>query len=191
MSKKISFLILLIFAYQICYADNIPLKYPQPEIRYDTNALIRQGIEARTRYKNEGQTKNAALFYLYSDSMPDQTLKNIFRDAKRIKAIPFYGVVRGFTGEGKEALKSYMQKQINKTEADDIETKMDPYVFRELKAQKVPALAYGACTTQPVKCDYYAIIYGDAELEYMVSQIARALNDPLMTRVSKELSSFK
>lgn len=191
MKKTLLFLILILSA-AICQAQQVITKFPQPEIQYDTNALIRQGIEAKTRFQNQGQIKNPVLFYLYSESVPDQTLKNIFRDAKKIKTIPFYGVVRGFSGEGDDALKNYIQKQVNRTEAEEIETKMDPYVFRELNTKKVPALAYGACTNTPVKCEYYAIIYGDSELEYMVSQIAKAMNnDPLMAKVLKELTAFR
>jgi len=161
--------------------------YPQPEIKYDMNNVLRQMKQFQSEYKKNGRRKQPQLIYLYSDSMPASTLQSIFKDAKRIKSIKFTGCVRGFIGKTSADLKKYMKKQVKKAKIDNIPVRMDPFFFKDLGVKRVPALIYARCTNYPTKCDYKYIIYGDSKLSYLVEQIYNASENNLIGRVLKEL----
>ncbi|MEC9492002.1 TrbC family F-type conjugative pilus assembly protein [Flexistipes sp.] len=161
--------------------------YPQPEIKYDMENVLKQMKRFQNEYKKNGRKKQPQLVYLYSDSMPASTLRSIFKDAKKIKSIKFTGCVRGFIGKTSADLKKYMRKQVKKAKIDNIPVRMDPFFFKDLKVKRVPALVYAKCTTYPTKCDYKYIIYGDSKLSYLVEQIYNASGNQLVGQVLKEL----
>lgn len=162
--------------------------YPQPEIQYNMKNVLEQMEKFKNEYKKNGRRKQPQLVYLYSDSMPESTLQNIFADAKKIESIEFTGCVQGFIGETSADLKKYMIKQVEKTGIENIAVRINPFFFRDLEVKRVPALVYAKCTSYPTKCDYEYIIYGDSRLSYLVEQIYNASGDPLIGQVLDELS---
>ena len=161
--------------------------YPQPKIKYDMGNVLKQMKRFQNEYKKNGRRKQPQLIYLYSDSMPANTLRNIFKDAKKIKSIKFTGCVRGFIGETSADWKKYMKRQVKKAKIDNIPVKMDSILFKKLKVNRVPALVYAKCTSYPTKCDYEYIIYGDSRLSYLVEQIYNASGNQLIGQVLNEL----
>jgi type-F conjugative transfer system pilin assembly protein TrbC len=185
---KILFLILLaLFLVNIALANDF--NYPQPIIKYDFNEVLEQSKKFNDYYKKNGRYKKAQLVYLYSDSVPKTTIENIFKQAKKIKSIEFTGCLRGFIGNTAKDLKTFIQKQVEKGKIDNIEVRLDPFFFRDLNVQQVPALVYARCTEQPVKCDYDYIIYGDSNLEYLLEKIYDKSKDGLIKKVLNEIKS--
>ncbi len=166
--------------------------YPSPEIQYNMNQVVSDMKALNEKYAQEGPTKVPQLIYLFSDSVPDVTLKNIFKAAKKINSIEFTGCLQGgFIGEDSANLKQFIKKQVSKAEIDNVEVRLDPFFFRDLEVVQVPALVYAKCSTTPTQCDYEMIIYGDSSLEYLVSQMsthAVDLNDKtLLAKVAHEI----
>jgi len=193
MSRKIFLVIAIVVALGgLSYAGQSNMsvkKYPQPEIRYDMKNVLKQMKEFQNEYKKKGRRKKPQLVYLYSDSVPVKTVKNIFKDAKKIKSINFTGCLRGFKGKTSADLKNFIRKQVKKNKIDNIKVRLDPFFFTDLNVKRVPALVYAKCTTYPTKCDYKYIVYGDSSLAYLVEQIYKASGNRLLGDVLKELRS--
>ncbi len=192
MHKKILLVITLVILAGLVYAGQSNInnnKYPQPEIRYDMENILKQMKKFQKEYKKHGRRKIPQLVYLYSDSVPATTVENVFKDAKKIKSINFTGCLRGFKGKTSADLKNFIRKQVRKGKIHNIKVRLDPFFFKDLGVKRVPALVYAKCTTQPTKCDYKYIVYGDSSLAYLVEQIYKASGNRLLGDVLKELRS--
>lgn len=186
--RKILIITALFIITTAAFGDNF--NFPQPEISYDMNQVYKQMQEFNEEYKKNGPTKIPQLIYLFSDSVPTVTVENIFKQAKKIHSIEFTGCLRGFKGDTDKDLRAFIEQQVEKGKIDNLEVRLDPFFFRELGVQQVPALVYAECTRYPTKCDYKYIIYGDSKLDYLVEQIYRASkSDKLLEAVLKELRS--
>lgn len=164
-------IMVMISAIPDVYAED-NYNYPSPEIQYNMNKVISDMKSLNEKYANEGPTKVPQLIYLFSDSVPDVTMKNVFKAAKKISSIEFTGCLQGFIGEDSGDLRKFIEKQVGKGEIDNIEVRLDPFFFRDLEVAQVPALVYAKCSTTPTQCDYEMIIYGDSSLDYLISQMS-------------------
>jgi len=193
MFKKLLLAITIAALTGFVYAEQVNMSknnnYPQPEIQYDMKDIIKQMEEFQNEYKEKGRRKEPQLVYLYSDSIPKTTIRNVFKDAQKIKSISFTGCMRGFKGETSADLKKFMQQQVKKGEINNIPVRLDPFFFEDLGVKRVPALVYAECTTYPTQCDYKYIIYGDSSLTYLVEQIYKASGNKLIGQVLVELEN--
>jgi hypothetical protein len=190
MKKYILIILAVVFVAVIAYAET-NYNYPQPEIQYNMNKVISDMKELNKKFEAEGPYKAPQLVYLYSDSVPATTMKNIFKSAKKIKSLEFTGCLQGFKGDDDVALRKFIEEQVRKAEIDEMEVRLDPFFFRDLEVTEVPALVYAKCSSNPTHCDYEMIIYGDSNLEYLVSQMANNAQNKadkeLLSRVAYEI----
>jgi hypothetical protein len=164
--------------------------YPQPEIQYDMTQILQQMKGFTDEYAENGPRKTAQLIYLFSDSVPAVTVENVFAQAKKINSAEFTGCLRGFKGDTDKDLRAFIEKQVAKGKIDNLEVRLDPFFYRDLNINNVPALVYAECTRYPTQCDYKYVIQGDSRLEYLVEQMLNAdKNDITLQQVLNDLKS--
>lgn len=115
--------------------------------------------------------KKNLIFYLFSTSVPSQTVKNVFLASKKYKTLEFYGVIRGISKKTWEYLQSLDEKAI-----EDISIKINPNIFRYAEVKVVPAFVLAECNDRPMgiirssSCSFKAVIYGDVSLDFAIEK---------------------
>jgi len=107
--------------------------------------------------------KEKYLFYLFSKSVPDETIISHISQSNKLKGINFFGVLRGVDKERKVLSKIQQIKSF-----DGVTVKINPLIFRHTKANMVPAFVYAFCPPKDAfrsdDCEFKMILYGDLTL---------------------------
>ncbi len=117
--------------------------------------------------KDKG-SKEKVIFYLFSRSVPATTVDNVFSQAKKLKGIKFYGVIRGIDREALHYITSLKN-------FGEVRIKINPLIFEKVGAEVVPAFVFAECRTvmgilRAGNCEFKAVLYGDVSLEWAVER---------------------
>lgn len=125
--------------------------------------------------------KERILFFLFSLSVPEQTVENVFSAAKDItekEKVYFYGVLRGLNRKGSRPVEAriwaYLSR-VNEKAGGDIRVKVNPEMFKALKVNFVPAYVLADCPVtagiiRSKGCEYRGILYGDVSPYFAVEK---------------------
>lgn len=131
-------------------------------------------------------SKEAYLFYLISKSVPSSAISNIFMQAKKLKGVNFYGVLRGV-----DSAREVLSKMEQMNEFNDITIKVNPLIFRNVGAEVVPAFVYAVCPPRELfrsaECEYRMIVYGDMTLLGALEKMGD--HDHYLQKVYEELKN--
>lgn len=120
--------------------------------------------------------REAYLFYLFSKSVPQSAVDSIFGQAKKLKGVNFYGVLRGIDSK-RDVLKAVRETK----NFGGITIKVNPLIFRFVGASMVPAFVYAQCPPKVMfrskECDFKLVIYGDMTLMGALSMMAEKDKD--------------
>ena len=128
------------------------------------------------------QKKRNLVFYLFSTTVPKQTIINVFKSAKKYKNLELYGIIRGLNRKGKKPVEKYIWSfinDINEKSGGGITVKINPIIFRKAKVNLVPAFVLADCPTyygiiRSKECQYKAVIYGDTSLDFAIEKFKEA-----------------
>lgn len=136
-----------------------------------------QALFKQQRIANYGEIQAAdskktsqIIFYLFSKTVPDETVKNIFKAAKKLpNKYDFYGVLRGLDKDGLKKMETWH-------EIDGVTVKINPIIFDEAQVNTVPAVVYAECkTTAPIlrtgSCAFKKVLFGDVSLEFALEKM--------------------
>jgi len=110
------------------------------------------------------------IFYLFSRSVPLQTLRSVFKSAEKLKGYRFYGVLRGID----ERTISYLAS-IESFKKGKITVKINPLIFEKAGTSVVPAFVLAECREnfgilRTKNCILKAVLYGDVSLEFALKK---------------------
>jgi len=114
--------------------------------------------------------KVEVIFYLFSRSVPKQTVENVFKSAEKLTDYEFYGVVRGIDGKTLSYLAS-----IESFKKGKITVKINPLIFERVGAEVVPAFVFAECKKEfgilrTRNCDFKAVLFGDTSLDFAIEK---------------------
>ncbi len=108
--------------------------------------------------------KQPYVFYLFSGSMPDVAIGNVFIQALKLDGLNFRGVLRG-VDDNQDVIRKLMGIR---EQAEGITIAINPLVFKYVGAQVVPAFVFAHCPTpamfRSAECDFDYVVYGDMSL---------------------------
>jgi len=145
-------------------------------------------LEMNEKIKNvmevgENKRKKNLIFYLFSTTVPKQTIVNVFESARKYEDLQLHGVIRGLNRKGKKPVEKYIWNfinDINEKVGGNITVKINPVIFRKAEVNLVPAFVLAECDYRPYgiirsnECEYMAVIYGDISLEFVVEKFKEA-----------------
>lgn len=133
------------------------------------NIYGKNWLDIRLKLEGNPEKKNL-IFYLFSTSVPIQTVKNVFLASQKYKDLEFYGVLRGINKKTWKYLNS-MDKAMN-----NMTVKVNPLIFRAVDAKVVPAFVIAECPNRPYGiirskyCKFKAVLYGDVSLDFAIEK---------------------
>ena len=158
-------------------AKNMNTGIKDDELKNITNSIL-------------GKTKDDkvdTIFYLFSTSQTEFALKNFMQDVVKLEAInkriKYYGVVQGMLS--KEQLDVlYNPFRFDKELQSKAKIKMQPFIFKDLQLNRVPAYLFSKCSSTDFK-------YKECENKYLVRgdiSLAKALD--IATKEDKEYHKY-
>lgn len=147
-------------------------KLNNPDLTKMQELFKNQRISGYANLQNTSNAKKTTgiIFYLFSKTVPDYTVKNVFKDSKNIPSrYQFNGVLRGLDKDGLKKLEEWQ-------EISDVTVKINPIIFDEAKVNTVPAFVYAECnTTTPIlrtnSCVFKKVLFGDVSLEFALEKM--------------------
>ena len=133
------------------------------------NIYGKNWLDIRLKLEGNPEKKNL-IFYLFSTSVPMQTVKNVFLASQKYKNLEFYGVLRGINKKTWKYLNS-MDKAMN-----NMTIKVNPLIFKAVDAKVVPAFVIAECPNRPYGvirskyCKFKAVLYGDVSLDFAIEK---------------------
>jgi len=133
------------------------------------NIYGKNWLDIRLKLEGKPEKKNL-IFYLFSTSVPMQTVKNVFLASQKYENLEFYGVLRGISKKTWKYLNSLDKAMNNMT------VKVNPLIFKAVNAEVVPAFVIAECPERPYgiirskSCKFKAVLYGDVSLDFAVEK---------------------
>ncbi|ACO04995.1 hypothetical protein PERMA_A0022 (plasmid) [Persephonella marina EX-H1] len=133
------------------------------------NIYGKNWLDIRLKLEGKPEKKNL-IFYLFSTSVPMQTVKNVFLASQKYENLEFYGVLRGISKKTWKYLNSLDEAMNNMT------VKVNPLIFKAVDAEVVPAFVIAECPERPYgiirskSCKFKAVLYGDVSLDFAVEK---------------------
>jgi hypothetical protein len=121
-------------------------------------------------YANRQKRKKLVVFYLFSSSVPESSVRNILSQAGLVPTkVAFYPVLRGIPSL------DYLEKMRNWKEIAGITVKINPLIFRGVGAKVVPAYVLAECDVvagvlRSKTCTYLKVLYGDVSLKFALEK---------------------
>ena len=119
------------------------------------------------------------IFYLFSTSQSEYMFYNFVQDSTILKKInnkiKFYGVVQGVLSQ-EQLQKLYVPFKYHKNEEANAIIKMQPFIFKDLALDRVPAYLFSKCTRSEFKykeCENKYIIRGEISLQAALEVVSR------------------
>jgi len=132
--------------------------------------------------KLKPQKKKQIIFYLFSTTVPKQTIVNVLKSAKKYKYIEVIPVIRGLNRKEKKPVEKYIwayMNDINNKVGGNITVKINPIIFIKAEVNLVPAFVLANCPVyygiiRSRECNYKAVIYGDTSLDFVLERFKEA-----------------
>lgn len=145
----------------------------------EKNEHIKYSEEKRKQIKKEllealYPKKYPTILYLFSTSIPKQSVHNVYNSANNLKSIfqnfQFYGVIRGINIKN---FKYLLGEYIDFRNSNNI-VKVHPIIYEDFHIKKVPAFIYAECPKKFKyrKCDFKYIAFGDFSLKYFLELLS-------------------
>jgi len=128
--------------------------------------------------KLKPQKKKQIIFYLFSTTVPKQTIVNVLKSAKKYENVEVIPVIRGLNRKGKKPVERYIWEyisDINEKVGGGIRVKINPIIFSKSEVNFVPAFVLADCPIyfgiiRSKECDYKAVVYGDIAFDFAIEK---------------------
>jgi len=125
------------------------------------------------------------ILYLFSSSMPEQAVSNIFQQYEKVhqyfNEVKFYAVMTGVDIEIKDRQGyKFFDEIFKKKQFENIHVKINPYIFKMNNVKKVPAFLVANCSNDELRsdeCEFKYIVYGDMTLLHALEIIKDKTGD--------------
>ncbi len=121
-------------------------------------------------YKRTENREKEFLFYLFSSSVPDETVRNVLSQRYLIPPeIGFYPVLRGIPSI------DYLKKMKEWKELAGVKVKINPIIFKKAGVEVVPAFVLAKCKViggilRSKTCVFQKVLYGDVSLQFALEK---------------------